>query len=244
MEASRGHQTAAVGGMEAVRSRAIEANLPLVHSIVRRFLASGQEGDDLFQIGCIGLVKAVDRFDSTLGLQFSTYAVPVIIGEIRRYLRDSGTIKVSRDLKRLAWEGRRKQEELAKALGRDPTLQEVAGAMQVPVERLLEALDSIATPASIHEVVHQGDGEPVLLLDSLAEGGMRQGGGEGAWFEHLALREAMEQLPEREREILRLRFFGDMTQTQISSRLGVSQVHVSRLERRALSQLREYLAAQ
>lgn len=243
MDDSRGQPTAAGGATdEAARNRAIEANLPLVHSIVRRFLASGQEGDDLFQIGCVGLMKAVDRFDPTVGVQFSTYAVPVIIGEIRRFLRDSGTIKVSRDLKHLAWESRRKQEELAKALGRDPTPQEVAGALQVPVDRLLEALDSTTAPASIHEVVHQGDGDPILLLDSLADQTTREG--DSVWFEHMALRQAMEQLPEREREILRLRFFGDLTQTQISSRLGVSQVHISRLERRALTQLREYLAAQ
>lgn len=229
-------------GDEAARAQVAEANLPLVKSIVRRFLASGQDGDDLFQIGSVGLLKAMDRFDPQLGLQFSTYAVPVIIGEIRRFLRDSGTIKVSRDLKHLAWEGRRKQEELAKSLGRDPTPAEVAETLSVPVERLLEALDSVMTPTSIHEVIHQGDGDPVLLLDSLAAEGGREG--EGSWFEHLALRQAMEQLPAREREILRLRFFQDLTQTQISARLGLSQVHISRLERRALSQLRENLAAQ
>lgn len=231
---------AQVGDRQA-REQVVEANLRLVRSIAGRFLSSGQEADDLFQIGCLGLLKAVDRFDLSLGLQFSTYAVPLIIGEIRRYLRDTGPVKVSRDMKHLAREGRRKQEELAKSLGRDPTPTEVAAALGVDVERLLEALDSAVAPVSINEVIHQGDGDPVFLLDSLSES--PRGDGEGPWFEHLAVRQAMERLDPRQREILRLRFFHDLSQTQVSDRLGVSQVHISRLERRALGQLRQYLGA-
>lgn len=231
----------AQAGDREARERVVEANLRLVRSIVGRFLNSGQDADDLFQIGCLGLLKAVDRFDLSLGLQFSTYAVPLIIGEVRRYLRDTGPVKVSRDLKHLAREGRRKQEELAQALGRDPTPAEVAAALGVDVERLLEALDSAVAPASIHEVIHQGDGDPVFLLDSLSDAPRTEG--EGPWFEHLAVRQAMDRLDPREREILRLRFFHDLSQTQVSSRLGVSQVHISRLERRALGQLRQYLGS-
>ncbi|MCL5677582.1 MAG: SigB/SigF/SigG family RNA polymerase sigma factor [Firmicutes bacterium] len=231
----------AQAGDQNARDQVVEANLRLVRSIAGRFLSSGQEPEDLFQIGCLGLLKAVDRFDLSLGLQFSTYAVPLIIGEIRRHLRDSGSIKVSRDLKHLAWEGRRKQEELAKSLGRDPTVAEVAGALSVPVERLVEAMDGAAPPASIHEVIHQKDGSPVFLLDSLSAD--PKGEGDPPWFERLAVRQALERLDPREREILRLRFFHDLSQTQVSSRLGVSQVHISRLERRALGQLRQYLGS-
>lgn len=231
----------AQGGDAEARDRVVEANLRLVRSVAGRFIGSGRESEDLFQIGCLGLLKAVDRFDLSLGVQFSTYAVPLIIGEIRRYLRDSGPIKVSRGLKHLAWEGRRKQEELAKNLGRDPTVTEVAEALSVPVDRLVEAMDGLVPPASIHDVIHQGDGDPVFLLDRLSTDPEEEG--EPPWFERLAVRQALERLDPREHEILRLRFFHDLSQTQVSSRLGISQVHVSRLERRALGLLRQYLGA-
>lgn len=231
----------AQAGDLAARDRVVEANLRLVRSIVGRFLSSGQDPEDLFQVGCLGLLKAVDRFDLSLGLQFSTYAVPLIIGEIRRHLRDSGPVKVSRDLKRLAWEGRRKHEALAKSLGRDPTVAEVAEALSVPVDRLVEAMDGAAPPASIHDVIHQEDGDPVFLLDSLSADPKDEA--DPPWFERLAVRQALERLDPREYEILRLRFFHDLSQVQVSSRLGISQVHVSRLERRALGHLRQYLGA-
>lgn len=230
---------ARAGDREA-RDRLVEGNLRLVRSLVSRFSASGADPEDLFQIGCIGLLKAIDRFDLSYDVRFSTYAVPLIMGEIRRHLRDDGPMRVSRSLKQLAQQARRVRERLATEMERDPTVAEVAEELGVSPEEVVEALDGVRPPASIHQTVHEGDGDPIYLLDQLAaDDGQR----EGVWLDRVALREGLNQLDERERTVILLRFFRDKTQTEVASILGCSQVQVSRLERRALERIRNYVNA-
>lgn len=225
-------------GDQDARAELVESNLRLVRSIVSRFSGSGRDPEDLFQFGCIGLLKAVDRFDLNYPVRFSTYAVPMILGEIRRHLRDDGPMRVSRTLKSLALSAHRLQEELAKALGRDPTVAEVAAGLQAPVEDVVEALECSRPLASIQEPIYEGDGDPICLGDQLHDGS----GGEPAWLDRVALRDGLALLEEREREILMLRYFRDMTQMEVARLLGISQVQVSRLERRALARIRSYLS--
>ncbi len=227
-------------GDKAARDRLVEGNLRLVRSLVARFSASGADPEDLFQIGCIGLLKAIDRFDLSYDVRFSTYAVPLIMGEIRRHLRDDGPMRVSRSLKQLAQQARRVRERLAAEMERDPTVAEVAEELGVSPEEVVEALDGVRPPASIHQTVHEGDGDPIYLLDQLAaEDGQR----EGLWLDRVALREGLNQLDDRERTVILLRFFRDKTQTEVASILGCSQVQVSRLERRALERIRKHVTA-
>ncbi len=227
-------------GDKAARDRLVEGNLRLVRSLVARFSASGADPEDLFQIGCIGLLKAIDRFDLSYDVRFSTYAVPLIMGEIRRHLRDDGPMRVSRSLKQLAQQARRVRERLAAEMERDPTVAEVAEELGVSPEEVVEALDGVRPPASIHQTAHEGDGDPIYLLDQLAaEDGQR----EGLWLDRVALREGLNQLDDRERTVILLRFFRDKTQTEVASILGCSQVQVSRLERRALERIRKHVTA-
>ena len=226
-------------GDTAARDRAVEANLRLVHSIVARFAASGHDPEDLFQIGCVGLVKAVDRFDLSLGLQFSTYAVPMIIGEIRRYLRDTGPLKVSRSLKQLAIQAKKKREELTCELSREPTVPEIAQALGVSREDLVEAMEGLLQPSSFFEVTHEGDGDPIFLIDQIAAAGDE----ESDQIDRLALREVLRKMDPRDRQIILLRYFREKTQAQVAEFLGVSQVQISRLERRALQNMRNLLPA-
>ncbi len=228
----------AQNGDQSARAALIENNLRLVRSIIARFSGNGREADDLFQLGCIGLLKAVDRFDLSFQVQFSTYAVPMILGEIRRHLRDDGPIRVSRTLKQLAQNAHRVREELAKDLGRDPTVAEVAAGLQAPVEEVVEALECNRPPASIYEPIYTGDGDPIVLGDQLHD----QSPGEPVWLDRVALREGLARLGERDRAILMLRYFRDRTQVEVAQLLGISQVQVSRLERRALAQIRTYLS--
>lgn len=230
----------AQSGDKAARDLLVEANLRLVRSLVSRFSATSADSDDLFQLGCIGLLKAVDRFDLSYDVRFSTYAVPLILGEIRRHLRDDGPLRVSRGLKQLAQQARKTQEKLAGDLGREPTVTEIAAALGVPPEELVEALDGARAPASIHQTVHEGDGDPIYLLDQLAAGGEAR---EGQWVDHVALRESLSRLDPREQTVILLRFFRDKTQTEVAEILGCSQVQVSRLERRALELIRRYMDA-
>ncbi|BDG59957.1 RNA polymerase sporulation sigma factor SigF [Caldinitratiruptor microaerophilus] len=226
-------------GDREARSRLVEANLKLVRSIAGRFAASGRDPEDLFQLGCIGLLKAVDRFDLHYDVRFSTYAVPMILGEIRRHLRDDGPLRVSRSLKALAQQVYRVQDDLSKELGREPTVAELAARLGVPVEEIVAALEGSRPPASIQEPIHEGDGDPIFLGDQLTEGDV-----EPAWLDRVALREGIRRLPEREREVLLLRYFRDKTQVEVARLLGISQVQVSRLERRALAQVRRYLTGE
>lgn len=222
-------------GDEEARGRLVEGNLRLVRSIAQRFQGMGYDMEELFQVGCIGLLKSVDRFDLSYDVRFSTYAVPLILGEIRRFLRDEGTVHVSRSLKNLAAQARRTGRELAMILGREPTILEIAEALGQTVDAVTQAFDSIRPPASIHQVVHEGEGDPVYLLDRLAD----ETCGEEQSLDRVLITQGLSDLPERLRAILLLRFFRDQTQTEVARKLGISQVQVSRLEHRALALLRE-----
>lgn len=224
------------GGDARARARLIERNVGLVRSIVSRYAARGEDPEDLYQVGCIGLIKAAERFDAAFGTRFTTYAVPLIIGEIKRYLRDTGPIKVSRRLKEVAGMAQRAEARLSLELGRMPTVNEVAASLDLPAEEVVEALDSARTPVSLYEPVHEDDGEPILLMDQVSSGG-----GEDNWFAGVSVRKALAELPERDKKILYMRFFQEKTQTEVAEIMGVSQVQISRLEKQALLKIRERL---
>jgi RNA polymerase sporulation-specific sigma factor len=231
---------AAQNGDRGARDRLVEANLRLVRSLVARFSSTSADPEDLFQLGCIGLLKAVDRFDLSYDVRFSTYAVPLILGEIRRHLRDDGPLRVSRSLKQLAQQARKSREKLAGDLGRDPSVGEIARDLGVPVEDVVEALEGVRPPASIHQTVHEGDGDPIFLIDQLSGADRPL---EGLWVDRVTLREGLSQLEPREQAVILLRFFRDKTQTEVAGILGCSQVQVSRLERRALERIRSFVNA-
>jgi RNA polymerase sporulation-specific sigma factor len=223
------------GDMRA-RDTLIQCNIRLVWSVVQRFLNRGYEPEDLFQIGCIGLLKSVDKFDLSYDVKFSTYAVPMIIGEIQRFLRDDGTLKVSRSLKETANRIRKTKDELSKRLGRLPTVKEVAEEMGMTPEDVVFAQEANKPPTSIHETVFENDGDPITLMDQISDDSQE------AWFDKLALGEALESLTERERLIVYLRYYKDQTQSEVASRLGISQVQVSRLEKKILKSIKEQIA--
>lgn len=223
-------------GDTIARETLVNCNIRLVWSVVQRFLNRGYEPEDLFQIGCIGLLKSVDKFDLSYDVKFSTYAVPMIIGEIQRFLRDDGTVKVSRSLKELANKVRKKKDELSKRLGRMPTIKEVAEDLGITPEDVVFAQEANKPPSSIHETVFENDGDPITLMDQIADEGQEK------WFDKLALNEAIGTLTERERLIVYLRYFRDQTQSEVASRLGISQVQVSRLEKKILQSIREQIA--
>jgi RNA polymerase sporulation-specific sigma factor len=219
-------------GDQEARDEIIEKNMRLVWSVVQRFLNRGYEPDDLFQIGCIGLLKSVDKFDLSYDVKFSTYAVPMIIGEIQRFLRDDGTVKVSRSLKETGNKIRKAKDELSKRHGRVPTVAEIAEYLQLSPEEVVLAQEASRSPTSIHETVYENDGDPITLLDQIADD-------EDSWFDKIALKKAMEELDERERLIVYLRYYKDQTQSEVASRLGISQVQVSRLEKKILQQMKQ-----
>jgi len=218
------------------REKLINCNLRLVFNLVQRFSNRGYELEDLFQIGTIGLIKSIDKFDLSFNVKFSTYAVPMIIGEIRRFLRDDNPVKVSRSLKENAYRINRSRETLTKQLEREPTLQEIASEVELSVEEVITSLEAMQLPASIYETLYQDDGDPIYLLDQLSNEKE-----EGVWFEKIALKETLEKLSEKEREIIIMRFFQDKTQTEIAKIIGISQVQVSRLERQALKKFKHFL---
>lgn len=243
----------ALAGDAEARRLVVQSHLRLVWDIVRRFRGSGEDPEDLFQIGCSGLVRALDRFDPSYGTRFSTYAVPLIIGEIRRHLRDDGPVHVPRRAKETARKAWRLQEELTKSLGRAPTVAEIAATLGVDAAEVAEALEAARPPMSLFdEAPGTAPEDGVFLLDQLTACGAvaatvagRPGGAaaeDETLLDYVALREALGRLDERARHLLTLRFFEDKTQTEVSQALGVSQVQVSRLEKRALRQLRELLA--
>lgn len=218
------------------RDRLVSHNIRLVWSVVQRFLNRGYESEDLFQIGSIGLLKAVDKFDLTYEVKFSTYAVPMIIGEIQRFLRDDGMVKVSRSLKELANKVRKTKDELSKRLDRLPTLHEIAQELGVEPEEIVFAQEANRAPTSIHETVYENDGDPITLMDQIADDT------EKAWFDKLTLRDAIQRLTEREQLIVYLRYFKDQTQSEVAERLGISQVQVSRLEKKIIARMKEDLS--
>ncbi|MDA5106939.1 RNA polymerase sporulation sigma factor SigF [Brevibacillus thermoruber] len=222
------------GDAEA-RELLVNSNIRLVWSVVQRFINRGYEADDLFQIGCIGLLKAVDKFDLAYDVKFSTYAVPMIIGEIQRFLRDDGTVKVSRSLKETANKVRRTKDELYKVYGRSPTISEVAEAVGITPEEVVLAQEASRAPSSIHETVFENDGDPITLIDQIADDGVNR------WFEKIALKDAISRLNEREQLIVYLRYYKDQTQSEVAERLGISQVQVSRLEKRILQTIKDQI---
>lgn len=224
-------------GDEQARERLVNCNLRLVFNLVRRFENRGYELEDLFQIGTIGLMKAIDKFDLSYNVKFSTYAVPMIVGEIRRFLRDDNPVKVSRSQKKVAYEINRKREELTKELGREPLISEVAEAVGLRMDEVISALEAIQMPTSIHETLYQDDGDPIYLIDQL-----KSDKDDGAsWFDKIALKELLVKLPEKHRKVILLRFFYDKTQTEVAEIIGLSQVQVSRIERQALAGIRQLI---
>lgn len=223
-------------GDSLARDTLVNCNIRLVWSVVQRFMNRGYDPDDLFQIGCIGLLKSVDKFDLSYDVKFSTYAVPMIIGEIQRFLRDDGTLKVSRSLKELANKIRKKRDELSKLRGRLPTIKEIAEELDISPEDVVFAQEANKAPTSIHETVFENDGDPITLMDQISDNS------EEKWFDNLVLKEAIETLSERERLIVYLRYFRDQTQSEVAARLGISQVQVSRLEKKILKLIKDQIA--
>lgn len=223
-------------GDNTARETLVSNNIRLVWSVVQRFAGRGYDSEDLFQIGCIGLLKSVDKFDLSFDVKFSTYAVPMIIGEIQRFLRDDGTLKVSRSLKEMAGRVRKAKDELSKRLGRQPTISEVAEELGVTPEEIVFAQEANKPPTSIHETVFENDGDPITLMDQIADDSQEK------WFDKLALTQAIQGLSDRERLIVYLRYFRDQTQSEVASRLGISQVQVSRLEKKILQNIKDQIA--
>ncbi len=223
-------------GDQDARDIIVNRNTRLVWSVVQRFLNRGYDPEDLFQIGCIGLIKSVDKFDLSYDVKFSTYAVPMIIGEIQRFLRDDGTVKVSRSLKETANKIRKMKDELSKTLGRVPTVAEIAEKLEISPEEIVFAQEASRSLSSIHETVYENDGDPITLLDQIADQS------ENKWFDKIALKEAIRHLNERERLIVYLRYYKDQTQSEVAERLGISQVQVSRLEKKILQQIKDQMA--
>ena len=213
----------------------MEENVGLIWCVVKRFIGRGCEPEDLFQIGSIGLLKAIDKFDLSYDVKFSTYAVPMITGEIKRFLRDDGMIKVSRSLKELAYRACRMQEELQEKNGRDPTVEELAGALSVSAEDLLMAMEANGDIESLQKSIYQKDGQEIQLMDKLP-GEKRE---EEQILDHLLLNDLLGTLGAKERQIIYLRYFADHTQSQIGEALGISQVQVSRMEKQILKKMRE-----
>lgn len=226
-------------GDKEARERYIKGNLRLVLSVIRRFQSSNENADDLFQIGCIGLMKAIDNFDTTLNVKFSTYAVPMIIGEIRRYLRDNNAIRVSRSLRDIAYKAIYAKENYVKKNLKEPTIMEIAQEIGIDKEEVVYALDAIQSPMSLYEPVYTEGGDTLYVMDQVSDKKNR----EENWVENLALQDAMNRLNERERHIVDLRFFEGRTQMEVAEEIGISQAQVSRLEKNALKSMRNYLRA-
>ena len=224
-------------GDKEARDTFIKGNLRLVLSVIQRFSSRGENPDDLFQVCCIGLIKAIDNFDLSVGVQFSTYAVPMIIGEVRRFLRDEGPIRVSRSLKDIAYKSLRAKEQFISKNMREPTIEELAKEIDVKKEDIVFALDAIADPVSLFEPVYHDGGEAIYVMDQVKD----TKNTDVNWIESIALSEAMHHLDDREKNILNLRFFCGKTQMEVADEIGISQAQVSRLEKSALKSMRKYV---
>lgn len=225
-------------GDQEAREKYIKGNLRLVLSVIKRFSASNENADDLFQIGCIGLMKAIDNFNTELNVKFSTYAVPMIIGEIRRYLRDNNAIRVSRSLRDTAYKAIYAKENYVKKNLREPTIMEIAEEIGIDKEEIVYALDAIQSPVSLYDPVYSEGGDTLYVMDQISDKKNK----EENWVEDLALKEAINRLGEREKHIIELRFFGGKTQMEVAEEIGISQAQVSRLEKNALKSMKNYLA--
>ncbi len=224
------------GELEA-REKLVNGNLRLVLSVIQRFNNRGEFVDDLFQVGCIGLMKAIDNFDLNQNVRFSTYAVPMIIGEIRRYLRDNNPIRVSRSLRDVAYKALQVRDMLTSRHSREPTIQEISEEMNVPQEDIVFALDAIQDPVSLFEPIYHDGGDPIYVMDQISDERNR----DAQWIEGIALREAMRKLGKREKMILSMRFFEGKTQMEVADEIGISQAQVSRLEKSAIQQMQKHV---
>lgn len=225
-------------GDQTARETYIKGNLRLVLSVIKRFSNSNENVDDLFQIGCIGLIKSIDNFNPDIGVKFSTYAVPMIIGEIRRYLRDNNSIRVSRSLRDTAYKAIHAKEILSKELSREPTIDDIAKEIDIPKEDIVFALDAIQCPVSLYDPVYTDGGDTLYVMDQISDKKNK----EETWVEELSLNDAMKRLNERENYIIKLRFFEGKTQMEVAEEIHISQAQVSRLEKSALKSMKNYLA--
>lgn len=225
-------------GDEEARQTYIKGNLRLVLSVIKRFRNHNESMDDLFQIGCIGLIKAIDNFDITQNVRFSTYAVPMILGEVRRYLRDNNSIRVSRSLRDTAYKAIYAKEGLMRKNSKEPTLMEIAQEIGISKEEITYALDAIQSPVSLYEPIYTDGGDPLYVMDQISDKKHL----EENWVEEISLREAMDRLPKRERNIIDMRFFEGKTQTEVAEEIHISQAQVSRLEKNALKSMKNYLS--
>lgn len=228
---------AARSGNAAARQQMIQGNLRLVLSVVQKFAGRGENLDDLFQVGCIGLIKAIDNFDPTLKVRFSTYGVPMIVGEIRRFLRDNTPVRVSRSIRDLAYHSMRAREELQKQIGREPRVSEIASKVGAAPENVAMALESVVEPASLSEPAYSDGEDSVCLMDRVPEAG-----GEDSWISGIMFKDTVRALSERERRIISLRYLAGKTQVQVAREIGISQAQVSRLEKNALCRIREQIS--
>ena len=225
-------------GDKFAKEKLVKHNMGLVKSVLRGFLNRGYDMEDLFQIGSIGLLKAIDKFDTSFDVKFSTYAVPMISGEIKRFLRDDGMVKVSRSLKQTANRVKYAQESLSKSFGREPTIQEIADELQIDREEIVMALESSYQPDYLYDVVHQEDSNPLRIIDKISLDEEQ----EDEIIDNIVLKEALSHLKERDRQIIILRYFKDKTQVEVAKLLGISQVQVSRIEKRIIEEIKSKLA--
>ena len=224
-------------GDKKAREQLISGNLKLVLSVIKKFGGRGENPDDLFQVGCIGLIKAIDNFDMSHNVKFSTYAVPMIIGELRRYLRDNNPIRVSRSVRDLAYKALTKREELAAKLSREPKIEEIAKELDVPKEDISLALDAIADPVSLYDPVYSENGDSVYIMDKVYD----TSNTDESWLEKIAVSQAIEKLSKREKRIITMRFFQGRTQMEVAQEISISQAQVSRLEKGALERIKKDL---
>ena len=225
----------AKGGDEKARQMLIEGNLRLVLSVIQRFEKRGENPDDLFQVGCIGLIKAISNFDPDKQVRFSTYGVPMIAGEVRRYLRDNSAIRVSRSIRDVAYKVLQCKEARTAQMGREPTLEEISKELDIPMEDVSQALDAVCAPVSLHDPVYADGGDPLTVMDQVRDTKNTEDG----WMEHITLQNAFHSLNDREKQILSLRFYDGKTQMEVASTLGISQAQVSRLEKGAIGAMRK-----
>lgn len=226
----------AKSGDKTAREKMINGNLRLVLSVVQKFSGRGESPDDLFQVGCIGLIKAIDNFDPNLDVKFSTYGVPMIIGEIRRFLRDSNSVRVSRSIRDTAYRAMQIKEDFINEHGREPKVDEIAEIMGIPKSKVVVALEAIVEPVSLYEPVYSDSGDTIFMMDQISDKNS-----DACWLEEIALKEAIKVLSPREKHILSMRFFDGCTQMDVASQIGISQAQVSRLEKGALQKIKKQL---
>ena len=224
-------------GDQAARQQLIEGNLRLVLSVIQRFAGRGENADDLFQVGCVGLIKAIDNFDTTKPVRFSTYGVPMIIGEIRRYLRDNSAIRVSRSMRDTAYRVLQARDRILAQTQREPTVEQIAQELEIPREEVVFAMDAIVDPVSLYEPIYDHGGDAICVMDQVRD----TKNTDESWTDRIALKDALNLLNERERRILSLRFYEGKTQMEVSEEVGISQAQVSRLEKGAINTIKKHI---